>query len=143
MAAPKGHPDYTNGSGGRPPKYSLEEIEEFADEFLKWLKNPKNIWYKDFCLDRDINPDFMSKWCEVSEKFRGVYEIANHRQESRLINGGLTTGFNSSVVKMVLCNKHGYKDKTESKVVHTGVVPEWIAQEDGKSKDLVRDKSSL
>ncbi len=138
MAAPKGHLPYGFG-GGRPKKYSPEEIEAFANEFATWLKTPTHVWFKDFCLDKDINPDYMAEWAEENETFRGVYKQAKHRQESRLINGGLLSTYNSNIVKLVLSNAHAWTDKQETKMSGDAANPLafLLQQVDGKSKDLV------
>jgi hypothetical protein len=143
MSAPKGHaPFNTNGEGGRPRKYTNKQIDAFADELLEWLKNPENIWFKDFCLDKDINPDLMSLWADESDRFSGAYALAKARQESRLVNGGLKETYNGSIVKFVLANAHGWADKQESKVSGDAANPlAFLLQRvDGESKDLVNER---
>lgn len=142
MPAPKGHKPYKGAeTGGRPRRYSLAEIDAFADELLKWLKTPTNIWFKDFCLDKDINPDLMSEWAKESEKFGGAYALAKARQESRLVNGGLMELYNGSIVKFVLSNAHGWADKQEAKLSGDAANPlaVFLQSADGKTKDLVND----
>ncbi len=145
MAAPRGHEPYnTNGGdvGGRPRRYSQEDIERFAEELKIWLKVPENIWFKNFCLERDINPDLMSIWAEENDSFFGVLAQAKHVQEAKLVMGGLMNAYNSSIVKLVLGNKHGYSDRTETKVSGDAANPlAFLLQEaDGESKDLVQDE---
>lgn len=143
MPAPKGHKPYPGcEKGGRPRKYSTEDIERFADEFATWLKDPSHIWFKDFALEKDIDPDFLSEWAKENDKFNGIYKIARHRQESRLVNGGLMNAFNGTIVKLVLANAHGWKtDKGETKISGDEANPLafLLQQVDGKSKDLVED----
>lgn len=145
MPAPKNHLPYPGCErGGRPRRFSTEDIESFADEFKKWLNDPSHVWFKDFCLDRDINPDLMSEWAEENEKFGGVYKLARHRQESRLVNGGLMNAYNGSIVKLVLSNAHGWKtDKVENKISGDAVNPLQFLLEkaDGGSKEFVKDES--
>lgn len=143
MAAPKGHKPYKGAeTGGRPGRYSSQDIERFADELLLWLNNPLNVWFKDFCLEKDINPDLMAEWANDSEKFGGAYKLAKHRQESRLINGGLMNTYNGSIVKFVLGNAHGWVDKQETKISGDAVNPlAFILKNvDGTTKELVNDK---
>jgi hypothetical protein len=56
--------------------------------------------------------------------------------------GGLMNAYNSSIVKLVLGNKHGYSDRTETKVSGDAANPlAFLLQEaDGESKDLVQDE---
>ena len=117
MASPKGHAPYNkNGEGGRPPKFSDEQVDIFADEFLEWLKEDKNVWMKNFCLERDINSDCMSEWCNRSERFRGAYLIGKQKQEAKIFEGGLIGKYNSNIVKLALTNHHGWAERTESKI---------------------------
>jgi len=123
MAAPKKsgaqkghHPFNINGEGGRPSKYSSAEIDALADEFTAWFKEPSNVWFKDFCLERDINPDLMAEWAAENDRFSGAYKLAKHRQESKLINGGLLDSYNAGIVKFVLANAHGWSEKNEARV---------------------------
>lgn len=142
MPAVKGHKPYnTNGEGGRPNKFSDEDIDRFAAELLVWLKDPANIWFKDFCLERDIDPDCMSEWAKDNERFSGAYKLAKARQESRLVNGGLVEAYNGSIVKFVLANAHGWADKQESKVSGDAVNPlAFLLQSiDGSTKRLLKD----
>jgi hypothetical protein len=142
MPAPKGHEPYPGcETGGRPSRYSVEDIECFADEFKQWLTDPSHIWFKDFCLDRDINPDLMAEWAEENEKFRGVYRFARHRQESRLVNGGLQSAYNSSIVKLVLANAHGWTEKQQLSGDVGNPLMFLFKKLDGESKELVKDGS--
>ena len=103
MPAPKGHPPYPGCErGGQPPKYTKEDIDRYADEFKEWWKNPENVWYKDFCLERDIDPDYMSEWAKINEKFKGALKISKPKQESRIINGSLKNKYNSAISKLIL-----------------------------------------
>jgi hypothetical protein len=143
MPAPKGHPPYKGcETGGRPTPYTEAFIEKMADEFKIWLIDEKHVWIKDFALDNDFDTDLLSEWAAKNEKFKGVYIQAKRRQESRLINGGLNSLYNSNIVKLVLSNCHGFSDKQESKISGDAANPlAFIYQNiDGKTKDLVNDE---
>ena len=140
MAPPKGHAPYPGcETGGRPPKYSNEEIEKYADELIIWARDPMNLWVKDFCLDKDIDPDFMSQWADKNNKFAGAYRIARSKQEAKLVNGGLTEVFSGSIVKFVLANVHGWSEKTETKISGDATNPLSFIVSDitGLSRDFV------
>ncbi|HUC95512.1 MAG TPA: terminase small subunit [Candidatus Saccharimonadia bacterium] len=143
MPAKKGKPSGNKeGLGGRPRKYTTAEIEKYAEEFKLWLSDSRHVWFKDFALDNDLDPDYLSIWAEENEKFLGVYKVAKHRQESRLINGGLMNVYNGSIVKLVLANAHGWLDnKSESKLTGDAVNPlAFIIQNvDGSTKELVNE----
>lgn len=145
MPAPKGHKPYNkNGEGGLKSPYTKEIIEEYADKFKEWLKDESHVWLKDFALDNDFDPDFLSKWAKENERFAGAYKIAKHRQESRLVNGGLQNAYNSKIVSLLLSSCHGIRESKEERVSFDGSnpIPEWIANHAGKSKDLVSNESS-
>lgn len=141
MPAPLGHPNYdTEHKAGRPRKYSTEDIERFADELVAWMKNDNNnFWLKDFCLEKSIDPDFMSEWASENERFNGAYKIAKSFQESRIFKGSMLNTFNSTMSKFALTNNHGWVDKTEQKI--SGDVTHPLAflmqKADGETKDLV------
>jgi hypothetical protein len=117
MAAPKGHPPYNKGKEcGRPTRFTDEEVEAFAQEFLLWLDKEENFWIKDFCLEKNIDPGYMNDWCERSENFRLAYLIGKNKQESKTYKGGLIGKFNSNIVKLALTNHHGWVEKTENKI---------------------------
>ena len=144
MPAPKGHPPYPGcETGGRPPKYSTEDIERFADEFLQWMKNPQNFWIKDFCLERDIDPDYMADWAKQNEKFSGAYKIAKGFQESRIFKGSMMSAYNGGMAKFALMNCHGWSEKQDTKLSGDPVNPLacLLKEVNGTSKDLVNDES--
>ena len=140
MPAPLNHPPYNqNGEGGRPRRYSTEDVEKFADELIDWMKNDSRFWLKDFCLERDIDPDFMAEWARENEKFNGAYKLAKGLQESRIFKGSMKEIFSGSMSKFALMNCHGWADKTESKISGDAVNPlAFILQNvDGTTKELI------
>jgi DNA-packaging protein gp3 len=143
--ATKGHPPYNiNGEGGRPRKYTLDDIERFADELVDWMKNESRFWFKDFCLERGIDPDLMSKWARENDNFNIAYKLAKGLQESRIFKGSMTDTFNAGMAKFALMNNHGWSDKQETKVSGDAVNPLAFVLEqiDGKSKELVDARES-
>lgn len=142
MPAPLGHPPYPGcETGGRPKKYTVEFIDKLADEFEDWLEVTSNIWFKDFCLERKINPCLMAEWAEISQKFSIVYKRAKHVQESRVLKGALVNSYNSTMAKMLLTNHHGWSDRQETTISGSSTNPFeiFVTQCDGKSKDFVKD----
>lgn len=128
MPAPKGHPPYNvNGEGGRPRKYNQAEIEKFAEELEIWINDPKSIWLNDFCLDKNINPDFMSKWAEENERFRGALEIAKKKQESKIIKGSLVKKFFFPMSKAILKRNHNwdFDSDYDDKKATINIIPQY------------------
>lgn len=144
MPAPRFHEPYNeNGEGGRPRRYSTKDIEKFADDLVVWMKNESHFWLKDFCLERDIDPDYMAEWAKENERFNGAYRLAKGLQESRIFQGSMQDTFNSSMSKFALMNCHGWADKSESKVSGDAANPlAFILNNiDGKTKDLVNGET--
>lgn len=141
MPAPMGHPNYdTEGLAGRPKKYTEDFINKQADDLLEWLKNSENIFFEDFLLDQNINPNRMSEWALVNERFLGAYEIAKHRQLSRLKKGAVLKEFDSGFTKFLMINNHGYSDKTETKISGDPIDPlTFVLGSIPSSKELVKD----
>jgi len=143
MPAPKGHAPYNvNGEGGRPPVYTKEIIEKYADEFEIWLDDPENFWFKDFAILKKFNPDLFGVWEKDNLRFAGVLRQARLKQESKLFKCSLTNSYNASMVKFALNVHHNWIEKKQ--VVHSNdpntPVPDWIMNTEGKSKDLVNDE---
>jgi len=140
MPAPKKHKAYNiQDEGGRPSRYSKDDIEHFADELINWMKNDSRFWLKDFCLERDIDPDFMAEWARENERFNRAYKLAKGLQESRIFKGSMLETFSGSMSKFALMNCHGWADKTESKISGNAVNPlAFILQNvDGTTKELI------
>lgn len=144
MAAPKGHAPYLGcETGGRPVIYDEDFINKQADKLKAWFKqNEENVFFDDFCLLQDLDPDLMSEWANINQKFSGVYKTAKKWQESRLRNGVLKKGYNNGIATLVLTNHHGYvTTKTETK--HSGdplsPLSIMVQEAQGTSKDLVDD----
>lgn len=115
---------YTTSAGGRPTEFSDEIIEHYADELLEWMQDPQNIWLKDFCLERLINPENMSIWEKKNDKFSQVYKLAKAYQESRILKGGLTSNYNSNIVKLVLSKCHqGWTEEEKTQSVQIALLP--------------------
>lgn len=124
MPAPKGHEPYPGcETGGRPRKYSTEDIERFADELLVWIKCESHFWIKDFCLERMIDPKYMSEWANENEKFREAWSLAKSFQESRIFKGSMIDNYNAGMSKFALINNHGWIEKSESKISGDAVNP--------------------
>ena len=107
---------YTTTAGGAPPEWTDSVIEKMADELLLWLKKPDNVWFKDFCLDQDINPHYMTVWAKRNTKFHAAYELAKHKQESKIYNGALRNRYNSKIAAFGLMNNHGWAEKSKTEI---------------------------
>jgi hypothetical protein len=123
--------------GGRKPKYTEEEINEFAFEFMEWWEDKENVWFKDFCLERKIDPDLIGQWAKTNEIWAEVHKYAKDMQESRLVNGGLKKVYSDPQVARTLAHCHGWKNNQEITVNNGSTLASYIQEGDGQTKDLV------
>jgi hypothetical protein len=139
MAPPKGHEPYAGcEKGGRPKtKWTDEEIEKEADAFWEWLQRPESIWFESFCIERGYPPDYIARWAKVNDKFDRVYTFAQGWQKNKLIEGGLTSKFNSGFCKFVMSNTCGWTEKQHLTGDSNNPLAFVLNSVDGNSKELV------
>lgn len=144
MPAPKGHEAYNiNNEGGRPIVYDDNFIEAEALAFREWMKNPCNLYFKEFAFERGYSPQRLSEFSARNQRFSEVYAEAKQWQEIRLVRGGLTNEFNSNFTKFVMYNVCGWVDKQETKLSGDKQNPLGfiLGEIDGTSKNMVKDES--
>jgi len=126
--------------GGRPVKYTKEFLDNEAEEFIKWMKLPRSIYFKEFALNRGYRPSRMVEFAEMNEKFSEALTYAREWQEMRLVKGGLTKDFDSSFTKFVMAHTCGWKEEKNVNITSNGnPLPDWAKDAEGKSKDLVNE----
>jgi len=140
MSATEEHKKYLTltNLGGRPPRFSKEELEEEAEMFLEWLQRPTSFYFKHFCTERGYPAQYLTKFAQTNDRFREVYEYAKTVQETKLMMGGLINRLNSGLVKFALVNHHGMSDK-QVIVQQTNNFDSVLQNIDGRSKDIVND----
>lgn len=102
-------------AGGRPTKYNaniLKRTKEYLNNYMD---------------DGDIIPSVAGLSCVLGIGRNTIYDWATHeekaefsnildkihaKQEQKLLMGGLTGDFNSTITKLML-TKHGYSDKVD------------------------------
>jgi len=96
------------GRSGRKPKWTDEQIEEAAQDLLDWLEEDRedHIWFKDWCIENGLPPEYLSRWSAKSSIFRQAVEVAEQTQEARLVDGGLRNKLNARIVALVLESRH-------------------------------------
>ena len=105
------------------------------------MKDESHFWFKDFCLERGINPNLMTKLARENEKFSEAYELVKDMQESRVFKGALMKNFNPTMAKFVLMNCHGWSEKNETRISANSENPITALFESitNTSRDLVQD----
>jgi len=131
---------------GMPLLWDDERIELFADYFLEFVETPEFIFFKEFCLwikektGDFFSPIYFARFSGQNEKFRTVLEYAKVVQESKIVKGGLTRGFDSQMSKFMLCAVHHYTDRQI--VAVEGQVPvSVISYSDTKQKTYLEEKN--
>lgn len=144
MPAPLGHEPYNkNGEGGRPPIYTKEFIENEALLLEEWMKNPNNIFFKRFALERGYDQSELGNWAKSNERFGRTYKRLKEWQECKLFEGGLLEQFNAKIVALGLSHHCDYKEKSETKLSGDALNPIHgvLSIIQGDSKDLINGES--
>ena len=111
-------------TAGRPTKYT----KDTPDMVLDYIAN-----YKDYehiipsvvglAEVLGITSKTVQTWAKEKnkEKFSRTLEILEDKQHRILLDGGLSSAFNSTITKLALHN-HGYSEKSES-IINVGELP--------------------
>ena len=107
---------------GRPTKYTPELLEK-AGQYLDNYKEGGSVIpsHAGLALYLSIGKRTIYDWegQEGKEEFSHILAKILHEQEQLLLNNGLNSTFNPTIVKLVL-GKHGYSDKQQ--LEHSGEV---------------------
>jgi hypothetical protein len=108
-------------AGGRPTKYSREMV----DKARAYITNYKEVHghmipsIVGMAVVLNVGKSTLYDWANDDEKeFSDILDECMSHQEVKLFNGGLSSEFNSSIVKLAL-GKHGYSDKVEQDTLHS------------------------
>ena len=98
---------------GRPTKYKPEYA---TDEFIEA--------YGSYCVDKErlvsicglavylkVTEDTLYNWSKKHEAFLGSLGKIKQISKEMLINGGLSSTYNSTIAKLILSSNHGMSDK--------------------------------
>ena len=120
-------------AGGRPSKYTPELLEKAAKYMVAYKKEGDLIpSVAGLSLYLDIARSTVYDWAEDSDKeeFSDILGRILSKQESLLLNNGLSGDFNAQITKLVL-GKHGYKEKHDLEVAERPIVKTTRKQFDG------------
>lgn len=105
-------------AGGRPTDYSQEKL----DKALDYVEN-----YQDYdhvipsvaglAVVLGVAKKTLYNWADVEENHEFLHALSrlSTSQELRLLNGGLSGSYNSTITKLILTN-HGYSEKPKEDV---------------------------
>jgi len=118
---------------GRPSEFKEEYIAK-ADEFLELCKDEEFTFHKTdgvksdsyerhikvklptiqgFALFLDVSIPTLHNWAKENQEFFNALEKIKRVQHERLISGGLSNDYNSTIAKLMLSSNHGYKEKSD------------------------------
>lgn len=109
--------------GGRPSKYQ----ESFCDELDKYLettgKEQTSLPTKQgFALWLGVDDETLLEWAKKYPEFSATFKRLQQIQAKQLIDDGIYGGkeVNATIVKLLLQNNHGMREKIDSDVTSGG-----------------------
>jgi len=133
MAGHKGNKNALGNNGGRPLEYGKEMCEK-AKKYIEECKDSFNGGKIDvkfpnkggLALYLGVSRETLYDWAEKYPEFSDIMRELMAKQEERLLNGGLSGNYNSTIAKLIL-SKHGYRDVADvnnNVVIDTNKKPE-------------------
>ena len=108
---------------GRPTKYDPRYIE-MVDEYLQTTGREQTSLPKivGFALYIGVSKDSLYEWAKEHKEFSDALEKIMAHQENTLVDDGIYGGkeVNATIVKLLLMNNHGMREKTETDVTSKG-----------------------
>jgi hypothetical protein len=119
MGAPVGNKNAKGNQGGRPSKCTpelLEKVRDYTDNFEKFGDVFPSMAALSLVLN--IPRESLQRWrrekaTPEQEEFEFLSDMILCKQEKLLLNKGLSSEWNSAIVKLLL-GKHGYSEKHEN-----------------------------
>jgi len=108
--------------GGRPTDYDSDTLTKAIDYLECYTEDGSQIpSVVGLCQYIGRGKTTIYRWRDDEDKveFRDILEQIMEIQEVKLIQGGLSSTFNSTITKMMM-TKHGYADKIEQDVTSGG-----------------------
>lgn len=102
-------------AGGRPTKYDpvlCEELDKYLETTGTVKKSLPTI--QGFSLWLDVNDETLTEWSKLYPEFSATLQRLKKLQAQQLINDGIYAQTNASIVKLMLMNNHGMKERTDA-----------------------------
>ena len=111
-------------ASGRPSKYS-EEIQSLADRYVKDCQevDEKQIipTVAGLAAVVGVCKATIYNWAKENTKLLDTLAELQGKQELSLVNNGLSSTYNASITKLMLCN-HGYSDTPQAPQGQTPII---------------------
>lgn len=89
-------------------------IERLADDMYEWfVKKDENIWLYEFCNEKMVARDSISKFCKENEYFKYMHTICMDIQETKLVQFGLRKDVRPTMTIFILKNSHNWSDRRD------------------------------
>ncbi len=109
--------------GGRPTKYRTKFVKE-VDRYLDEIKSKQNQLptIEGFSIRIDVNIDTIGEWTKQYPKFSVAIRKIMRKQKEKLIQDGVyNKDANSTIVKLLLMNNHGMREKQDTDITSGGI----------------------
>jgi hypothetical protein len=111
--------DGSKNPGGRPPEWTPQVIEEFADALMDWAQTDDAKFLETFCKQHRTYPQKLSELAAKSPKFSESLKAAKaacaHNMAQITMLGACPPAFGIFALK-----QHGWTDRQE--VAHSGEI---------------------
>lgn len=104
---------------GRPSKYNPSFIPEAINYLASTGKEQMTLpTIEGFALWLGVHRDTLYEWAKHEPIFSDTLRNIEHVQKQQLINDGIYGGkeVNATIVKLLLQNNHGMREKTETEL---------------------------
>lgn len=100
--------------GGAPTKYRGPETLQMMASYLENYEENGDIIpsVAGLAIYLKVNKDTLYEWAKKHTEWKSAMNNLAAAQEQKLLSGGLSGTYNSTIAKLVL-TKHGYSDKQE------------------------------
>ena len=125
-------------AGGRPSKYKPEYVAKVAEYIETTGREQTSLpTIQGFAVYIGVWTQRVEAWAKKFPKFRGALKKLKAVQAEQLINDGIYGGkeVNSTIVKLMLMNNHGMREKTENDNRQTGEVIVRIKKENAEESE--------
>lgn len=104
---------------------------EYPDLMLEYAKKEDVVLpsMEGWCMENDVAIRTAYGWLEAHPQFASAYDQLKLVQKQRLQERGLLNQYNSQIVKFLLENNHGMREKADSTVTYKVTLSDEIEEE--------------
>jgi hypothetical protein len=114
-------PGESGNPAGRPVEWTAEKLVKFGNDLIDWMnKSQTNIFFQEFCVEKGVYRSVINKHQSKCPEFKELIDMAREIQEMKIVKWSIANKLNTTMSIFLLKNKHGYSDRVEQKVEHTG-----------------------